>query len=211
MEWNFNNEDIKRHLHELGYKNVPDNKLTMFVSDLRRLIKYEERKKMIDQKLDTLERRGHAETQHNCSKPSKQSRKTKEAILNNGSTSEDDQHAMGSCSTSIQTNQPTLPTSSDFSEEESSLYVDILIPRNVKSVKRSPMEASMLGQIPGVIRCRSSQPHNRSRVGRDPACDPVSLHQQYKKSWQKLNLPGETSHNKLRWAVRGWMMGEEPR
>ena len=31
-----------------------------------------------------------------------------------------------------------------------------------------------------------------------------------REQWKKVNIPGEKSHSKLRWAVRGWMMGEEP-
>jgi len=58
----------------------------------------------------------------------------------------------------------------------------------------------------GFIRVRAG-----SNRGRRPArCDPVALHQQYKEAWAKTNIPGERDHKKLRWAVRGWMMGEEP-
>ena len=64
------------------------------------------------------------------------------------------------------------------------------------------------------VNCKPVNPviiaHTHHTGGRERAADPVSLHQEYKKAWQKLNLPGETSHSKLRWAVRGWMMGEEP-
>ena len=55
MDIKFSDEDIKKHLHELGYRNIPEGKLQTFVSDLRRLIKYEERKKHLDRKLDDLE------------------------------------------------------------------------------------------------------------------------------------------------------------
>ena len=55
MEVEFTDEDIRRHLHDLGYRNIPEGKLHTFVSDLRRLIKYEERKKQLDKKLENLE------------------------------------------------------------------------------------------------------------------------------------------------------------
>ena len=55
MDLQFNDEDIKKHLHDLGYRNIPEGKLQTFVTDLRRLVKYEERKKLLDRKLDDLE------------------------------------------------------------------------------------------------------------------------------------------------------------
>merc|ERR1719209_1964642 len=59
---------------------------------------------------------------------------------------------------------------------------------------------------PGFIRVRSGPP-----LGRRPASsDPVALHQEYRRHWAKANIPGERRHDRLRWAVRGWMMGEEP-
>ena len=55
MDLQFNDDDIKKHLHDLGYRNIPEGKLQTFVSDLRRLVKYEEKKKLLDRKLDNLE------------------------------------------------------------------------------------------------------------------------------------------------------------
>ena len=55
MDLNFSSDEVKKHLHELGYKSIPEGKLESFLADLRRLIKYEERKRHLDQKLDNLE------------------------------------------------------------------------------------------------------------------------------------------------------------
>ena len=52
----FTKEDVKRHLSELGYSNIEDNKLDEFCDDLRRLIKYEEKQKNIGRKLEQLEK-----------------------------------------------------------------------------------------------------------------------------------------------------------
>jgi hypothetical protein len=42
-------------LSELGYNNVPEQKLNTFVSDLKRLIRYEEKRRDLDKKLDILD------------------------------------------------------------------------------------------------------------------------------------------------------------
>ncbi len=57
MERNFTDEDIKRHLAELGYANVPDERLRVFVKDLRRLMKYEEKKRRLTAELEEMENR----------------------------------------------------------------------------------------------------------------------------------------------------------
>ena len=54
-ETEFTREDVIRHLAELGYNNVDDAKLDSFCADLKRLIKYEEKKKRVNEKLQLLE------------------------------------------------------------------------------------------------------------------------------------------------------------
>ena len=92
--------------------------------------------------------------------------------------------------------------------ESSSLYIDVnLPPSRPESAKSLPLAASLLEQPPpGFIRVRSGP-----SVGKRPSSsDPVALHQKYQGYWDKFGVPGEKRHDKLRWAVRGWMMGEEP-
>jgi len=48
MAPNFTDEEIRAHLAELGYTNIPEGKLRSFVKDLRRLMKYEERKRQLE-------------------------------------------------------------------------------------------------------------------------------------------------------------------
>jgi len=55
MERKFTEEDIKRHLGELGYSNVSEERLKVFVKDLRRLMKYEEMKRRRAMELEDLE------------------------------------------------------------------------------------------------------------------------------------------------------------
>jgi len=214
MELNLNEDDIKKHLQDLGYRNIPERKLAIFVDDLRRLIKYEERKKQIDEKLKNLENQEPRQTRASpglshdkIMKQNRSSRDNRPTIGSHNSRSVSGSGKDDSNSTRLSS---TTSGGVDISEEEPSLYVDVLIPRAESADKRLPNGASLLEPKSGVIRCRSSQPTYKSRGVRERAADPVSLHQEYKKAWQKLNLPGETSHSKLRWAVRGWMMGEEP-
>ena len=40
--------------------------------------------------------------------------------------------------------------------------------------------------------------------------DQVTLYNKYKSIWEKLSLPGEGTHAKLRWSVREKMLGSTP-
>ena len=51
----FTRQDVRDHLSELGYNNIEEEKLDEFCADLKRLIKYEEKKKNINTKLEQLE------------------------------------------------------------------------------------------------------------------------------------------------------------
>merc|ERR1719402_75652 len=98
------------------------------------------------------------------------------------------------------------PSRSEISDP-SSPYIDVDLPPSPAPPKQ-PLAASLLTQeeLPGFIRVRSGPSRGRKGAGMDP----VRLHQMYEECWAKSNIPGEKSHSKLRWAVRGWMMREEP-
>ena len=122
-------------------------------------------------------------------------------------------------STAATTTSSTVVTSALHQTEQSSLYVDIVIPKARPSDRGLPkqnllsatlLDKKSLASNTGVIRCRATGGGGAGQPARRGRTDPVRLHTEYRKAWEKLNLPGETSHNKLRWAVRGWMMGEEP-
>jgi len=232
---NFTREDVQRHLLDLGYTNISEEKMDLFIKDLRKLIIYEEREKTVSGTLDMME--GQKTTQKfDQSLP--RSRTPKEI---DSSTSPDqmtrprrrvrrkDKKAKSAELEDHYITTKTLPdverdsvdyeagASSLVSETQSSLYIDVDLPEESSSHCDSnpTLAASLMDtrQAPsfvsgpgGFIRVRSGP-----SVGtKPPASDPVALHQQYRKHWAKVNIPGEKSHNKLRWAVRGWMMGEEP-
>jgi len=228
MEIKFTVEEIRNHLAELGYQNVPEDKLNTFVSDLKRLIRYEEKRKNLEKKLAVMD---NTKSNNKTSiRKLRDKRKGKSKDVQDGGNifvssnverttstvkSVREQVSKESVDEAGCTTSTTLTTTSVQEElhhtEKSSLYVDIVIPRSVETKKSPLLTATLLQQRPtsGLIRCRSTAGNGVPPVRRG-RCDPVSLHQEYKKAWQKLNLPGETSHNKLRWAVRGWMIGEEP-
>ncbi len=56
MSFHFDKVDVRRHLADLGYNNVDEEKLDDFVKDLRRLVKYEEKKKRIQEQVGVLHR-----------------------------------------------------------------------------------------------------------------------------------------------------------
>ena len=48
----FTDDDIRQQLAELGYPNIPEERLRVFVKDLRRLMKYEEKKRQLAAELE---------------------------------------------------------------------------------------------------------------------------------------------------------------
>jgi len=214
---NFSRSDIKRHLAELGYSNITEEKLDSFVRDLRKLIKYEERKKEVEDKLEDIDQQPFArrsKVPDTSTSPEleakprrrirKRERKREEVMA---------KHNMED----VEVTRDTADAGGEVQDQdESSLYIDVDLPPEAASSaptsSRAPTaaQASLLERPPhsgpGFIRVRSGPP-----LGRRPASsDPVALHQEYRKHWAKANIPGEQRHDKLRWAVRGWMMGEEP-
>ena len=53
----FTDDEIRGHLAELGYTNIPEERLRVFVNDLRRLMKYEEKKRRLAGELEELKNR----------------------------------------------------------------------------------------------------------------------------------------------------------
>ena len=51
----FSKDDVRKQLWDLGYSNIEGRQLDEFCEDLRRLIKYEEKKQNIGRKLEELE------------------------------------------------------------------------------------------------------------------------------------------------------------
>jgi len=214
---NFSRSDILRHLSDLGYENVSDEKVDSFVRDLRKLIRYEEKKRRVGEKLDLLEQKNQQESSSNfplrertvsppdssttselTSRPRRRRVRKEDKIQTK--TKED---SPITSSRSVDTTDKNV--TSDQSDP-SSLYIDVDLASQDKSTP-TPLAVSLMDtKQAGFIRVRSGPNRGRKPV----ASDPVSLHQQYREDWAKFNIPGERSHNKLRWAVRGWMMGEEP-
>jgi len=218
--FDFSRVDVMRHLAELGYSNVSETKVDGFMTDLKRLIKYEEKRLRVGEKLEQLEIKTKVEVEKDQSRK----RQVRGSVAPDSSTSPE---VIGSSrprrvrradkllrSKAVEEEETTVTRDvSDHpasSTDNSSLFVSVDLDEE-DSVRSSalPRAVSLLdtGAGPGgFIRVRSGP--NRGR--RSGKTDPVTLHQQYRAAWAKTNIPGEKSHKQLRWAVRGWMMGEEP-
>ena len=48
MSLSFSKEDVHKHLLDLGYSNITNDQLREFMTDLKRLIRYEEKQKRIE-------------------------------------------------------------------------------------------------------------------------------------------------------------------
>ena len=48
MSLSFSKEDVHKHLLDLGYSNITNEQLREFMTDLKRLIRYEEKQKRIE-------------------------------------------------------------------------------------------------------------------------------------------------------------------
>jgi len=240
----FTREDVVKHLADLGYDNVEEAKLDSFCADLRRLIKYEEKKRRVGEKLEQLEQsqrrlqESREDSKDSSTTPEVARRKrrvrredkqrAKEEKLkakyggSEDSTNSSNLRGRDGVSSSVRevetsiereevdynmTGHDTSVSSEAHQDDPSSLYIDVDLPPSRPSSSSLPLAASLLSQPPpGFIRVRSGP-----SVGRKgPASDPVALHQRYRDQWARSNIPGEKRHDRLRWAVRGWMMGEEP-
>ena len=240
----FTREDVVKHLADLGYDNVEEAKLDSFCADLRRLIKYEEKKRRVGEKLEQLERsqRRLQETQEDTKDSSttpevvrrkrrvrredKKRAKEEKLKVKYGGSGQDssnssnlrDRDGFSSSVREVETSSERdevdynitghdTSVTSEAYQDPSSLYIDVDLPPSRPSSSSLPLAASLLSQPPsGFIRVRSGP-----SVGRKgPDSDPVALHQRYRDQWARSNIPGEKRHDRLRWAVRGWMMGEEP-
>ena len=221
----FSRDDVRRHLTELGYSNIEDSKLDEFCNDLRKLIKFEEKEKKIGEKLELLEKNQRridfnkendsTSTSAEMPKRKRRIRREEKQRLKLEKLKAREQQARSLSESELDSHRPSADCvdRGEVSEEAeaSSLYIDVDLPPASRPVsassKSQPLAVSLLEQPPaGFIRVRSGP-----SVGRRPTeCDPVALHQKYQAQWDKFQVPGEKRHDKLRWAVRGWMMGEEP-
>merc|ERR1712088_61275 len=176
-------------------------------------IQYEERKKEVEIKLDQFQMRSPfpdtSTSPELNAKPRRRVRRKEKKMED----TEDVQTKNASIETFLDQADTGAQANAVTDKDDSSLYIDVdLPPSSPPASSRDPKaaQASLLEEPPssgpGFIRVRSGPP-----LGRRPASsDPVALHQEYRRHWAKANIPGERRHDQLRWAVRGWMMGEEP-
>merc|ERR1712112_123845 len=154
---NISKEDVLRHLSDLGYSSVDDAKLEEFMTDLKKLIKYEEKRKRVGEKLRLLEQKEAQE----ASKKKTIRRQGRVDSSNTRSLSENSKVSLRdeskadelSCSHQI---------ANTITDDASSIYVSVdLDPSKTSSrpISAPPLASSLLddaASIPGgFIRVRS--------------------------------------------------------
>ena len=60
-----------------------------------------------------------------------------------------------------------------------------------------------------VIRTQSSLSGRSDASRTSLKCNPVQRFQEYSKLWKKQKMPGEKSHNELRWSIREQMLAKD--
>ena len=231
MAMHFSKDDVRRHLDSLGYKNVTDRQLKEFMTDLKKLIRYEERQKRIESHLEFRKlyreevRCRSADSTYSSAGESLQSTPRGERRPRKSQIDFKCDVTRESSTTTVSyensSSSSNLSLTKERVKETASVRVEIRVP--------SPPSASDFdggcfellhkpGETKQILPPRPPLPSKPTKSfikpllndpKRKPAArDPVQLYDQYKKHWDKLKLPGDNSTKQLRWAVREWMMGE---
>jgi hydrolethalus syndrome protein 1 len=208
----FGEEEVLKHLEDLGYKNISQEQLSEFVKDLKKLLRYEEKQKRRNEQIGVtskIQQESGATTASSFSSngtvPSK--------ISNSSSRFESD----------LQPEQPKLARRRKRKSRERELEVS-----EVSSTHSSAEESEMLLRINiendngDQTDSKMSNPNakfasrpttsvirapRKATLAKDLRSDPVQMHQFYQRIWQRTHFPGDDSSKDMRWAVREWMLG----
>ena len=202
---------MRSHLLDLGYEGVTDERLNEFMHDLRRLIRYEEKQRRVQEQIGVLgkTRRKSAASNDTTISSSAYGSSSSLAAENDHSkiqNEEVDTARRGKPKRKIvkyRKRSTSLATASsqDVSEE------DIILRINLPNQGEVEQRVSKFATKPTTSFIRPTiQGH---RPAKDLKCDPVRLYEYYKRIWEQTNFPGGESSNQLRWTVREWMMGDK--
>ena len=213
MSLNFSAEDVRKHLVSLGYSHISEDQLRDFVRDLRRLIRYEEKQKQLQDLIEN--QRGKNES----SSASAASTDDEKVLQHNKATKlkKTVTQERRTLNYNERTGDLTLTEDSISASYETSAEEEVII--RIKNPRDSPFKDLKVGELKQVLPPRPALPTKPTcsfirPVIKDPQPksvkhDPVKLHQFYKEQWEKQRLPGELNRTEkdLRWATREWMMG----
>ncbi|XP_039285682.1 uncharacterized protein LOC111056949 isoform X1 [Nilaparvata lugens] len=206
MSLNLDPREVLEHLSELGYSSISPDQLKEFISDLKKLIKYDvrvlEKQMEEERKLQTLQ---VPHSHRSCSPSTTTSygegnvRTSRSRKTDKGSACIDSQPQSYVTSTSQQMDSVDLP-----SKEK---VVDKFDRRCVTSAGGSKENVAPSNR-PGFIRPWKLCPGSQKPGAAVNRCDPVALYHHYQQYWRQNRVPGESAHSNLRWNVRERMLGQ---
>ncbi|KAF5283725.1 hypothetical protein FQA39_LY17222 [Lamprigera yunnana] len=224
MSLTLNPEMILRCLNELGYKGISATELKEFMKDLKRLIKYETQNKarnpeIFRQAYSSKQYQNVYESEEDRDKNEEEYNKVKERRVRLKMKKPHCCDCNCGCETVGQIiNDVSYPSTPSLCPSTSSTIVPSVksssaeVPKNEdKMVQVCPSTKSLETNTKGtkLTFCKEKNYIIVPRtVKKFQKCDPVELYHKYKKCWKNLNIPGETDHTNLRWAIRHRLLGQ---
>lgn len=213
MSLNIDPREVLEHLQYLGYRSITKEQLKEFVRDLKRLIKYEERKEGKESVVANGEKVSAATVHSPLSFPAEHviSPRTEPDSYSPFNLAHSDEESVQPSQEKSSSERSYHPN--DYIDEELSCRgCDNCMIRKLdsSSMKKKVEEQkpsaggsgtkwSEAGKAPEPI---PSFIRSVKTTGRGGRCDPVALYHYYQHQWSKRPLPGEDPRTDLRWAVR---------
>ncbi|XP_028162645.1 uncharacterized protein LOC114354454 [Ostrinia furnacalis] len=199
-----NAREILRYLNNMGIQNISGEVLKYFITDLKKLIKYDLEQKNLE-----------ASGQNQTPEPSGPERLHSASTFSSRIRSKCPQSAPVSCNRDCQRRKPlgsrnvhSAPSIGHRKPETNT----------AEHYKRSCSCVRVVEKKQDVI-SKEKIPSSNSNLIKVPQqqaikkCDPVSLYHHYTSLWAKYkpNVPGENNWSDLRWNVRQKMAGNVPK
>ncbi|XP_044271105.1 hydrolethalus syndrome protein 1 homolog isoform X2 [Tribolium madens] len=183
--------EVLEYLNDLGYHNVNPQQLKEFVYDLKKLIKYEERKRR-EQSIE------------NTSVPKESRKDSKDdvfVVLHSQGTHSSRAKIVPKkesvISLKIKTSKASHHCQETTTEPQTAPRKSTEDSLDFVPVKDVPAKKVTSSHKPKVI---------RPAVQTNKKNDPVALYHQYQMCWKRQKIPGEDNRTDLRWAIREKMM-----
>ncbi len=236
MSLRFSKSDVRRHLLDLGYGNVTDEQLDEFVVDLRRLVKYEEKKqrcKKYDEERSIRRRSSSTSSAYSSSSSHRPATECDEDeadadavdlarvrrrrrkvvdVIEKESKSASSMSVTSSSASSDVLLRVNVDDSSGLSRSQSMSSLEEPRPPAARMTKTGliplskPTTSFITPAAMAMATGSARQPRGGAASG-NLKCDPVRLYQYYQQRWARTRFPGDDSSKQVRWAVREWMMG----
>ncbi|CAG4972104.1 unnamed protein product [Parnassius apollo] len=191
--------EILRYLNNLGIQNISGEVLKYFITDLKKLIKYD-----LQHKKENLN--------------PKKTYELGPERLHSASTFSSRTRSRGAYSEICCKEYPKTKAMLNFRNACSSAptiaipKIEVEVPKRASSCVRIENKPARMSKEP---RATSSLNNNLIKVPKQPLkrkTDPVSLYHYYTSLWAKYkpNVPGENNWSELRWSIRQKMAGSFP-